>query len=225
MCGNGSGFLVETILPLELGTKLFFGSGYAWIRNLHGSALTLVGWNWIQVGKKITQKNRKKWINFMFWRAGCFLLIGLKAFPLWRPRKNCSFWYKKIEFFSSCKILLFWEKPFFVNFSVLIQYLQGALCSSNGILFYFILLKLVFIVYFFWITLLLIGGSRSFLSWEVFVLYNYHLLVREPSEDLKYLNIDYTQFDEWSSDEEVTIYTGIEKGYERWLQHPHEDPR
>ncbi len=37
--------------------------------------------------------------------------------------------------------------------------------------------------------------------------------------------LDYTQFDEWSSDEEVTIYTGIEKGYERWLQHPHENPR
>ena len=46
------------------------------------------------------------------------------------------------------------------------------------------------------------------------------VLFREPNEELKYLNIDYTQFDEWSSDEEVTIYTGIEKGYERWLQHP-----
>ena len=42
--------------------------------------------------------------------------------------------------------------------------------------------------------------------------------LRVPSEDLKYLNIDYTQFDEWSSDEEVTIYTGIEKGYEKWLE-------
>ena len=42
--------------------------------------------------------------------------------------------------------------------------------------------------------------------------------IRIPSEDLKYLNIDYTQFDEWSSDEEVTIYTGIEKGYEKWLE-------
>ena len=42
--------------------------------------------------------------------------------------------------------------------------------------------------------------------------------LRLPSEELKYLNIDYTQFDEWSSDEEVTIYTGIEKGYEQWLE-------
>ncbi|XP_023327590.1 uncharacterized protein LOC111700783 [Eurytemora carolleeae] len=41
--------------------------------------------------------------------------------------------------------------------------------------------------------------------------------LREPIEDLKYLNIDYTQFNGWSSDEEVTIYTGIEKGYEKWL--------
>merc|ERR1712083_124293 len=41
--------------------------------------------------------------------------------------------------------------------------------------------------------------------------------LREPIEDLKYLNIDYTQFNGWSSDEEVTIYTGIEKGYEQWL--------
>ena len=39
----------------------------------------------------------------------------------------------------------------------------------------------------------------------------------EPIEDLKYLNIDYTQFNGWSSDEEVTIFTGIEKGYETWL--------
>ena len=42
--------------------------------------------------------------------------------------------------------------------------------------------------------------------------------IRIPSEELKFLNIDYTQFDEWSSDEEVTIYTGIEKGYEQWLE-------
>ena len=42
--------------------------------------------------------------------------------------------------------------------------------------------------------------------------------LRVPSEELKYLNIDYTQFDEWSSDEEITIYTGIEKGYEKWLE-------
>ncbi|XP_023343461.1 uncharacterized protein LOC111712934, partial [Eurytemora carolleeae] len=41
--------------------------------------------------------------------------------------------------------------------------------------------------------------------------------LREPIEDLKYLDIDYTQFKGWSSDEEITIYTGIEKGYEKWL--------
>jgi len=41
--------------------------------------------------------------------------------------------------------------------------------------------------------------------------------LRDPIEDLKYLNIDYTQFNGWSSDEEVTIFTGIEKGYEQWL--------
>jgi len=28
--------------------------------------------------------------------------------------------------------------------------------------------------------------------------------------------IDYTQFDEWSSDEEITASGGIEKGYENW---------
>ena len=32
--------------------------------------------------------------------------------------------------------------------------------------------------------------------------------LRDPIEDLKYLNIDYTQFNGWSSDEEVTIFTG-----------------
>ena len=32
--------------------------------------------------------------------------------------------------------------------------------------------------------------------------------MREPNLDLKFLNIDYTQFDDWSSDEEITIYTG-----------------
>ena len=42
--------------------------------------------------------------------------------------------------------------------------------------------------------------------------------LRIPNEELKYLNIDYTQFDEWSSDEEITIFTGIEKGYEKWLE-------
>ena len=37
---------------------------------------------------------------------------------------------------------------------------------------------------------------------------------RYAREDLKYLVIDYTQFDEWSSDEEIDESTGIERGYE-----------
>ena len=40
--------------------------------------------------------------------------------------------------------------------------------------------------------------------------------IRRPTKELKYLVIDYTQFDEWSSEEEVTFNTGIEKGYENW---------
>ena len=47
--------------------------------------------------------------------------------------------------------------------------------------------------------------------------------IRVPKEELKYLNIDYTQFDEWSSDEEITIFTGIEAGYERWLETGNQD--
>jgi hypothetical protein len=36
--------------------------------------------------------------------------------------------------------------------------------------------------------------------------------------------IDYTQFDEWSSDEELATNTGIEKGYEDWdVDVPEED--
>ena len=34
------------------------------------------------------------------------------------------------------------------------------------------------------------------------------MFLREPIEDLKYLNIDYTQFNGWSSDEEV-IYVDL----------------
>ena len=49
--------------------------------------------------------------------------------------------------------------------------------------------------------------------------------LRVPSDELKYLNIDYTQFDEWSSDEELTIFTGIEKGYEKWLEVENEDDK
>ena len=41
--------------------------------------------------------------------------------------------------------------------------------------------------------------------------------IRRPTKELKYLVIDYTQFDEWSSEEEVTFNTGIEKGYESWV--------
>ena len=36
------------------------------------------------------------------------------------------------------------------------------------------------------------------------------------TQELKYLVIDYTQFDDWSSDEEFEIVTGIEPGYESW---------
>ena len=32
------------------------------------------------------------------------------------------------------------------------------------------------------------------------------------TQELKYLVIDYTQFDDWSSDEEFEIVTGIEPG-------------
>ena len=49
--------------------------------------------------------------------------------------------------------------------------------------------------------------------------------LRVPNDELKYLNIDYTQFDEWSSDEEITIFTGIEKGYEKWLEVENEDDK
>ena len=40
--------------------------------------------------------------------------------------------------------------------------------------------------------------------------------LKNPGQELKYLVIDYTQFDEWSSDEEITASAGIEKGYEDW---------
>ena len=49
--------------------------------------------------------------------------------------------------------------------------------------------------------------------------------LRVPNDELKYLNIDYTQFDEWSSDEEINIYTGIEKGYEKWLEVENDDDK
>ena len=42
--------------------------------------------------------------------------------------------------------------------------------------------------------------------------------IKSISDELKYLVIDYTQFDEWSSEDELNDNTGIEKGYERWDQ-------
>jgi hypothetical protein len=41
--------------------------------------------------------------------------------------------------------------------------------------------------------------------------------IKRPTNELKYLVIDYTQFDEWTSEEEITAVTGIEKGYENWV--------
>lgn len=42
--------------------------------------------------------------------------------------------------------------------------------------------------------------------------------LKRPTKELKYLVIDYTQFDEWSSEEEITANTGIEKGFEHWAE-------
>lgn len=47
--------------------------------------------------------------------------------------------------------------------------------------------------------------------------------IKNPNQELKYLVIDYTQFDEWSSDEEVMASGGIEKGYEHWEKNPDND--
>ena len=41
-------------------------------------------------------------------------------------------------------------------------------------------------------------------------------LLKNPRQELKYLVINYTQFEGWSSDEEITVSAGIEKGYENW---------
>ena len=43
------------------------------------------------------------------------------------------------------------------------------------------------------------------------------------TQELKYLVIDYTQFDDWSSDEEFEIVTGIEPGYESWEELSEDD--
>ena len=40
--------------------------------------------------------------------------------------------------------------------------------------------------------------------------------IKRPTKELKYLVIDYTQFDDWTSEEEITATTGIEKGFEAW---------
>ena len=40
--------------------------------------------------------------------------------------------------------------------------------------------------------------------------------IKRPTKELKYLVIDYTQFDEWSSEEEVTATAVYEKGFEQW---------
>ena len=40
--------------------------------------------------------------------------------------------------------------------------------------------------------------------------------MKYPNDELKYLVIDYTQFDEWSTDEEFEYGNGIENGYEDW---------
>ncbi len=48
--------------------------------------------------------------------------------------------------------------------------------------------------------------------------------MKRPTKELKYLVIDYTQFDEWSSEEEITATTGIEKGFESWVTGHDSDP-
>ncbi len=47
---------------------------------------------------------------------------------------------------------------------------------------------------------------------------------KRPKEELKHLVIDYTQFDEWSSDEEgLDATAGIEAGYEHWQDREDDD--
>ncbi len=45
---------------------------------------------------KITHKKRKKFRNFMFWSAGCFLYGGLGISTV-----NSNFWSQNIKFFSA----------------------------------------------------------------------------------------------------------------------------
>ncbi len=71
--------------------------------------------DWIRIQEcKMTHKNRKKLINFMFWSAACFILRGLLMWlgrPLWSGGQGIvgwNFWSKNIKFIFSCK--------FFPNF-------------------------------------------------------------------------------------------------------------
>ena len=47
--------------------------------------------------------------------------------------------------------------------------------------------------------------------------------LKRPTKELKYLVIDYTQFDEWSSEEEVTATAVYEKGFESWANRESDD--
>ena len=47
--------------------------------------------------------------------------------------------------------------------------------------------------------------------------------LKRPTKELKYLVIDYTQFDEWSSEEEVTATAVFEKGFENWANASSDD--
>ncbi|XP_043253441.1 uncharacterized protein LOC122397971 isoform X2 [Colletes gigas] len=46
--------------------------------------------------------------------------------------------------------------------------------------------------------------------------------MRNTNKELKYLNIDYSQFKDWPSEDDTTkdIFFGIEKGYEQWVDMP-----
>ena len=47
--------------------------------------------------------------------------------------------------------------------------------------------------------------------------------IKRPTQNLDYLVIDYTQFDDWSSEEEMAVNAGIEKGYENWANYSSDD--
>ena len=48
--------------------------------------------------------------------------------------------------------------------------------------------------------------------------------IKYPGEELKYLVIDYTMFDEWSSEDELDTSTGIERGYEHMEDDSESEP-